>query len=126
MSVKLQGRLDKLGLSLPRAQAHVLDAMCWFADDDGTNCYPSVPTIAEKARYSLRTVQDAMKVLEEAGYIIAVGNPRGGRSNATMYRIEIDHPVSIKGAKTARLVKPKDEPTPPTDDIKGGRNCTFY
>lgn len=54
--------------SLPTTQKFVLVALCDSANDQG-ECYPSVPTLAEKCSMGVRTVQEAIVALEEAGHV---------------------------------------------------------
>jgi DNA-binding transcriptional MocR family regulator len=54
--------------SLPTAQKFVLVALCDSANDQG-ECYPSVPTLADKCSMSARTVQAALAGLESAGFV---------------------------------------------------------
>lgn len=47
----------------------VYAVLCMYADNDDKTSYPSVATIAEKARCSERVVHRALTVLKDAGYI---------------------------------------------------------
>ena len=65
----------------------VLLAMADFAHDDGTGVYPSVPTLAQKARISDRNVQYALRDLGASGEIESVGRSSFG---TTIYRIRLE------------------------------------
>ena len=56
----------------------VLLALADYAHDDGSNAFPSVSSIAAKARMSDRQVQRALKELEAAGDITRAGKHGSG------------------------------------------------
>lgn len=61
-----------------RGDLLVLLALADHAQDDGTKAYPSVATLAQKARLSRRGVQLALRRLETQGAIVQAGSgPRG-------------------------------------------------
>lgn len=71
----------------------VLLALADFADDAG-RCYPSVKTIAEKARMTERGAQKVIRRLESAGWIaISTGNGRHGCN-----RYQINHKKGEQGS----------------------------
>lgn len=74
-------------LEIPATEKLVLLAMADHARDDGTGCYPSVQTLAQKTSQSRRGVQGIMRRLEQAGLIIPSSLSRGRRS--TEYRITL-------------------------------------
>lgn len=77
--MSLRAILAVLELSEARlAHRLVMVALADYAHDDGTNAFPSVPTIARKARVDERTVQRALRELEEAGELRATGKTRSG------------------------------------------------
>lgn len=47
----------------------VYSVLCMYADNSDTSSYPSVETIARKARCSMRTVHRSLDTLKEVGYI---------------------------------------------------------
>lgn len=75
-------------------------ALADHAHDDGTHIFPYVETLAKKARQSVRSVQNHLASMKEAGWLITVNAGNGGRSRATEYRIS---PAWIKGADFASL-----------------------
>jgi hypothetical protein len=84
--LSLRAILAVLELSEARlANRLVLIALADYAHDDGTNAFPSVPTIARKARVDERTVQRALRELEEAGDLEPTGKTRSG---VTIWRLK--------------------------------------
>lgn len=84
-------------------------ALADHAHDDGTHIFPYVETLAKKARQSVRSVQNHLASMKEAGWLITVNAGNGGRSRATEYRIS---PAWIKGADFASLksdAKPQEK-----------------
>lgn len=67
-------------------EQQVLLVLCDHANDDGANCYPSVPLIAWKIGVSDRTVRRIIKELEQRG-AISIGRQDG---KANQYRIHLD------------------------------------
>src|SRR5699024_67729 len=47
----------------------VYSVLCMYADNDDASSYPSVETIANKSRCSIRTAQRSIRTLEDVGYI---------------------------------------------------------
>lgn len=84
MSIALMTEVWKLDLQAPRKM--VLLALADNANDEGTNCYPSVGTIVEKCSMSERTVQGHLQALEETGLIQR--KERSGRS--THYTLNVE------------------------------------
>ena len=66
-------------LAMPSTEKMVLMCLCDYANDDGGSCWPSVATLARKCSKSERTIQGAIKSLQEMGYLTAKG--RAGTSN---------------------------------------------
>lgn len=75
-------------------------ALADHAHDDGTHIFPYVETLAKKARQSVRSVQNHLASMKDAGWLITVNAGHGGRGRATEYRIS---PAWIKGADFASL-----------------------
>ena len=67
MSVKLMA--SAWDLDIPSTEKMVLMCLCDFANDDGGNCWPSIATLARKCSKSERTVQGAVRWLEDNGYL---------------------------------------------------------
>ena len=74
--------------SLPSTPKFVLVALCDSANDQG-ECYPSVPTLAEKCSLSERAVQTAIATLEGFGFVRR--EFRKGRS--TTYWISVNERI---------------------------------
>jgi hypothetical protein len=105
MSVKLMSVV--WDMDLQPTKKFVLLALADCANDVGTGCFPSVPTIAKKCSLSIRIVRKCIGELSQEGHISI--NERSGRSST--YSI---HPgTSCRGAPGAgvHLV-----PTPPAPD----------
>ncbi|MCL6437232.1 MAG: helix-turn-helix domain-containing protein [Rubrobacteraceae bacterium] len=66
-------------IEVTRPQQAVLLAMAEHANDDGTNCYPSVDRIAWKAGYKPRAVEDIMRSLRQQGIIRQVAPATGSK-----------------------------------------------
>jgi len=74
----------------PATLIYVLLVLASFADDDGTNCWPSVARLCRSTRLSRRSVQSALRVLEWSGAIEPIaGTEGGGRSRTTNYAIRV-------------------------------------
>jgi len=104
MSGKMSGLVFE---HYPEGGGEMLTALCLadHADHDGTSIYPAVDTVAKLTRQSRRTVQYHLSKMQESGWLLLVGNAKGGRQKAREYRI---NPAWIetgklpeKGAKTA-------------------------
>ncbi len=84
MSISLMTDVWKLKLQAPRKM--VLLALADNANDEGTDCWPSVGKLVEKCSMSERAVQGHLSALEEDGYIKR--HERLGRSNK--FTIHVD------------------------------------
>lgn len=73
----------------------VLLALADFSNDDGMNAYPSVATLAAKARLSAREVQYILRNLESQKLIVS--SPRTGRS--TIYKVNVSE---LEGCNVCR------------------------
>ncbi len=104
----------KLKLQAPRKM--VLLALADNANDEGTDCWPSVGKLVEKCSMSERAIQGHLAALEESGYIKR--HERLGRSNKfTIYvdqiRSELMHKPrsnSPTPAKSAPHISGSDLP----------------
>lgn len=91
----------------PPVHKLVLVALANFADDEDL-AWPHVETLAGMASVSTRTVQRALKALEEAGLIersmgLAAGARGGLRRTNSVYRLNVPDDLSRrKGVRTAR------------------------
>lgn len=82
-----------------RGDLLVLLALADHAHDDGASAYPSVDTLARKARLTRRGAQLALRRLEKVGAITAEGKgPRG----TTAYRIHMQGANSVRSEGTSR------------------------
>lgn len=119
MSVKMSGLVFE---RYPEGGGELLTALCLadHADHDGTSIYPSVETVAKLTRQSKRTVQYHLSRMQESGWLLLVGNAKGGRQKAREYRI---NPAWIatgklpeKGAKTAPFISEDSDEGVPVDN----------
>jgi hypothetical protein len=112
MSVPLYLRArDCNGLS-PTDKA-VLKEMAFIADEQGGNVYPKVETLALYLGLGERTVQKALRSLEEKMRIRRIGSGKGGRDLSTRYQILLDQlPESKKVNVVHPLESEKGESSP--------------
>lgn len=116
-------------------------ALADHSSDQGTGIYPSIASLAEKTRQSVRAVQYQLRGMEQAGWLILVNSGNGGRNQRREYRIS---EAWLKGADFACLKSPTPEQekgadiAPPktaekgaihdvkgaTDDVKGANGDT--
>lgn len=66
------------------------------AHDDGSHIFPTVATLAQKTRQSVRAVQYQLRRMEEIGWLVLVGAGDGGCGRPREYRIS---PEWIKGGE---------------------------
>ena len=86
MSIRMMTRVWETGPS-NQGELLVLLAMADFADDAG-NCWPSMATIAAKARVQERSAIRIVRRLEASGYVKTVIG--GGRYGCNQYQINPD------------------------------------
>lgn len=97
MSVKVMGLVwDE---PMERGMKFVLLAYADHADHEGGNIFPAIETISKKTGYDERSVQRLTTKLEQAGYLVLVGDRAGGPGKSTHWRI------SVKGDKLAPIAK---------------------
>lgn len=82
-------------------------ALADHANDQGTGIYPSIASLAEKTRQSVRAVQYQLRAMEAAGWLILVNSGNGGRNQRREYRVS---DLWLKGADFASL---KPSPSAP-------------
>lgn len=71
-------------------------ALADWCDDDGGNLYPSIAKLAVKMRVTRRRTQEAIRALEESGFVEVVGNRHGGAPGTTRhYRINVSLLASL-------------------------------
>lgn len=77
--------------------SHVYAALCTFAAAQGEDCFPSVRTLAKRAKCSERQTRMSLRVLEERGYITTT--PQSGGVN--LYTLTRNKRVSSTPAESA-------------------------
>jgi DNA-binding transcriptional ArsR family regulator len=108
MSISLMTDVWKLSIQAPRKM--VLLALADNANDEGTDCWPSVGKLVEKCSMSERAVQGHLAALEEDGYIKR--HERLGRSNK--FTIHVDRIRLEILQKVKVLADPPAESAPRT------------
>ena len=116
MSIALM--TDVWKVNIQSAKKMVLLALADSANDEGTNCFPSVATIVEKCSMSERAIQGHLQALEKTGLISR--KERSGRStNYTLNVEQIKELVLLrkrqKAAQHPELAV--DNPTPTSEVI---------
>jgi helix-turn-helix protein len=100
MSVKVSAWVWEHSHVANRGDLLVLLALADHARDDGSSAYPSVDTLARKARLSRRGTFDALRRLKAAGAI----SPEGTGPHGTVpYRIHLGPVQPVHGANAARV-----------------------
>lgn len=94
MSVRVSSWAWTQELINHRGDLLVLLVLADHAQDDGGGAYPSVGSIAKKARLTRRGVQLALRRLEALGVITATD--AGGRHRAVTYRIVMSEAKSLR------------------------------
>lgn len=61
--------VDDVSIDLKPVDIAVYAVLCMYADNSNATSYPSVDTIASKARCSMRTVHRSLETLKSVGYI---------------------------------------------------------
>ncbi len=80
----------------------VYSVLCTFASVRGRTCFPKIQTLAEKVNCSVRTVQESLKRLEEAGYISRRARYRGKKQISSEYAL-VGHRAPGRGADIAPI-----------------------
>lgn len=101
----------------------VLVCLAEWADDNGTQCYPSIGSIAKRARCSESTARRHVKRLAKDG-LIHIGKPSDGRST-NHYRIVVpqpgqnDTPATVTGVDqtVTGATHPADTISPAQTDV---------
>ena len=94
----------------------VLIVLARFANKDGI-CWPSVATIAGRARIDATTVRRQYPALEREGWLRQVTPRRGGRALTTRWQVVIPINAAGLGHRNRRAQRP------PINDIKRGRSA---
>ncbi len=115
MSFKLmQACVDMQAPELTVSDFSVLIVLCRFADDDGRNCYPSLPVISEKAHVNIKTARKSVRALDACGLI----SVRREKNSRIVYTINVqkiydsnvikndEEKVIVEATKSGTLGKP--------------------
>jgi hypothetical protein len=107
MSIKLMTAVWQLRI-LP-APKLVLLALADWANDEGSQCFPSIARIAERASISSRQAQRHMRALESDGWISIVGGHHGGRESRR-YQLNASRAYEEAAASLAERARRKRTP----------------
>jgi hypothetical protein len=100
--------------ALPRSLRDILIAHCWFANDDGSNIWPSVRTIAWMVGVDEKTVRHARRVLEYLGVLVAEADGAKGRGKTVYYRLNYEALAAVRpGQELPRFYKKAGNQRPP-------------
>ena len=113
MSISLMTDVWKLPLQAPRKM--VLLALADNANDEGTDCWPSVGKLVEKCSMSERAVQGHLAALEEGGYIKR--HERLGRSNKFTIHVERIRLEILEKTKASRPTPAESAPSADVDKL---------
>lgn len=119
MSIRIMSQIWEYA-KVTGSELLVLLAMADFADDHGRNVYPSMTTLAHKARLSESQARRVVHELCDQGVIevIEMGGWDGKRNRANEYRIVLDNEnLSGDGGGSMMIPPSADAPT-------GGINLT--
>jgi len=105
MSIALMTMARKT--ALPTNAKFVLMALADWADDNGTNCWPSIYELSEYLTCSERTVQRLLRELEQGGWIAVVGNHNGGGTSRT-YALNVPKMDEVSKVEHARREAEKE------------------
>lgn len=107
MSIKLMTAVWELRI-LP-APKLVFLALADWANDEGSQCFPSIARIAERASISSRQAQRHMRALESDGWISIVGGHHGGRESRR-YQLNASRAYEEAAASLAERARMKRTP----------------
>lgn len=105
MSIALMTMARKT--ALPTNEKFVLMALADWADDNGTNCWPSIYELSEYLTCSERTVQRLLRELEQGGWIAVVGNHNGGGASRA-YALNVPKMDEVSKVEHARREAEKE------------------
>lgn len=97
MSIKLMSLAWEM--DIPSTEKMVLLCLCDYADENGRSCYPAISTLAKRTSKNARTVQRALRWLENSG----ICNSRGRAGTSTDYTINLA--AFAGGDKLSRVTK---------------------
>lgn len=89
-------------------------ALADHSHEDGSRIFPSVESLAQKSRQSVRTIQRQLIAMQESGWLVLVREGGKGPKNTNEYRI---NPAWVDGADFSSI-KPKGDILSPLADEK--------
>lgn len=114
MSVRVMAAVWELDLD-PTVKLVLLD-LADHAKDDGTKAFPGVDRLTWKSGLCRRTVQSALRWLEEHELIVPTGSRKGGRGGATEYTVHPENGAALAPFtewQRAQPVRKRAQPTAP-------------
>lgn len=69
MAYRLMQDCSDMNCAMSGTEHAVLMVLCRYADDDGSNCFPSTAEIARCSHFSVLSVRKAIAGLEASGWI---------------------------------------------------------
>lgn len=117
MSIKMMNKVWQ-DAALSGSELLMLLALADFSDDNGSNIFPSVKTLAQKTRLSVKQSRNIIHNLLERRIIILVkrGGWDGERNRSNEYRINLE--------SDALQPKPEDGYSPSVSTVAGGSGGT--
>ena len=100
MSIRVQSLVWDSGL-YSGGTLIILLALADWANDDGDRVFPSLETLARKARLSVRAAQLCLRRLQKDGVIQPLSESKGGRGKVTQYRINLERVQYLRGLAKA-------------------------
>lgn len=107
-------------LDVAPAQKLALLKLCDCADDDGSNAFPSVATLAQAASVSERHAQRLLRELVEAGLLVV--QAPASRYRPTTYRISL--PKHLRRASHSKARRGDTDVTPDSEHTENGPNSS--
>jgi hypothetical protein len=102
----------------------VLLVMAWYADSNGRDSFPAVPTVTKRSSLTRRAVQKALRRLAEKGYLVVVGQRSRGALNYSIRLAALEHcePRSQSKARDCerRSQSPRTTFTRGANHVRGG------
>ena len=109
--------------ALTQADRHVLLALALYADGNtGRRTWPGKKKLAKVTGYSSRWITERLDFLESQGLIQTMAHAKGGRGNATEYRLCFESPAYLDDAD--ERVNPSSSFTDEKGEVGFPKGCT--
>ncbi len=118
MSVKVMHLVWQNARSLSGNDLLVMLALADWSDDRGI-CWPSVPSLAQKARVAERTVRYVLDRLQADNYITRIEQRGRTHTNQYLLNLQVLEPEKVQPLQVLEPIKPaNDDIKPASSDIK--------